>query len=110
MPNIKIYLDDSTLDALRDRLTTTLPDLRSGLCSALGVDIAAAQVAVLPVLGLPDQPAINVEIHALAAPTRTPEVLRGVAQMVRDLMMAATQTRTAVRITTLDPSGYVTLK
>lgn len=110
MPNIKIFVDERAMVGLQDRLTALLPDLRSRLCTALGVDLAAAQMAVLPVLGLPDQPLINVELQVLTGPDRTPEALRDVARMVRDSITTATGAHAAVRIATFDPGGYVTLK
>ncbi len=110
MPNLKIFVDQDAAGDLQDRLSALLPDLRARLCAALGVDLAAAQLAVLPVLGLPDQPAINVEVQILSGPARTPEALRSVAAMLRDTIAAATGAHAAVRIASFDPAAYLALK
>ncbi|QEW20068.1 hypothetical protein LA6_002262 [Marinibacterium anthonyi] len=110
MPNIKIFVDQAEMAGLQGVLTALLPDLRAQLCAALGVDLSISQVAVLPVIGLPDQPVINVELHLLSAPARTPEALRKLAQDLRDMLGQATGRHAAIRIATFEPGGYVTLK
>ena len=110
MPNLKIFVDDARLGDIRAPLVAALPGLRDRLCQALAVDPAISQMAILPVIGLPDQPVINVELHLLSAPARTPEALRKVAQDLRDMLGQATGRHAAIRIATFEPGGYVTLK
>jgi len=110
MPNVKIFVDETRLPAVQERLTSLLPDLRSQLCEAFSVDLAAAQFAVIPVFGLPDQPPINVEMHILPRPDRTREAVLAVARQTRDRLREATGHHAAVRIATLDAETYVALK
>ncbi len=110
MPNLKIFVDQSGLADVQPALAALLPDLRARLCEALGVGISASQVAVLPVLGMPDQPSINVELTLLSGPSRSREALVELAQEVQARMDAATGAHAAVRIATVDPSGYVACK
>ncbi|WP_428929075.1 hypothetical protein [Marinibacterium sp. SX1] len=110
MPNLKIFVDDARLGDIRAPLVAALPGLRDRLCRALAVDPAISQMAILPVIGLPDQPALNVELHLLAAPTRDREALRALATELREALAQATGLSVAVRIASFDPAGYVTLK
>ncbi len=110
MPNVKIFVDERVWPEVREGISALLPGLRDMLCSALSVDLAACQFAVIPVLALPDQPRINAELHILPRPERTPEAVRGAAQAVRDRIGGATGQHVAVRIATLDPVTYVALK
>lgn len=110
MPNVKIFVDETRFRAVQEELASILPDLRTQLCEALSVDLAATQFAVIPVVGLPDQPAINVEMHVLPRPERTREAVLAVAKKTRDSVHKATGQHVAVRIATLDAETYVALK
>lgn len=110
MPNVKLYVDGSRYPAAQADLAALLPDLRDMLCERLSVGHAACQIAVIPVLGLPDQPLINAELHVLPRSERTPALLRQVAQDLRAHLHSATGLTVAVRITSLDPDTYLTLK
>lgn len=110
MPNVKFYIDSRNAPATRDTVARLLPDLRSLLCEDLGVPAAACQFAVIEVVGLEDQPAINAELHLLPGPARTPEYLTCVAQRLRDTLAQATGLTVAVRMSALDPQTYVALK
>lgn len=110
MPNLKIYVDEALLPACRTGLTGALPPLRDLLCAALQVDVAACQFAVLPVMGMPDLPRVNAEMHVMPHPDRTRARLLSLAEQVQTMISAATGTHTAVRITTLTPDGYIALK
>ncbi len=110
MPNIKIFVDETDYPALRERFAALLPDLRRLACSAFVVEAPACQLAVLPILGLPDQPRINVELHLLPKPARTRETLVAAAGRLREAIVAATGRHVAVRIVLLDAETYVALK
>jgi hypothetical protein len=110
MPNVKFFVDEAQYPAVRQSLAALLPELRDMLCQTLLVDVAACQFAVIPVLGLPDQPPINAELHLLPRAERTPAVLRQAATDLRDRLHAATGLHAAVRIMALDPASYIALK
>lgn len=110
MPNLKLYVDDTQYQAARPGLSALLPVLRNLLCDRFSVDPSACQMAVIPVMGVEDQPQINAELHVLIAPDRTPDMVRGAAHDVRACIHAATNLSVAVRIATLDPATYVALK
>lgn len=110
MPNVKLYVDETRYPEVQRSLAAVLPELRDMLCAALSVDLAACQFAVIAVLGLPDQPQINAELHLLPRTERTPEVLRHAAQELRARLKAATGLHAAVRIAALDPGTYIALK
>ncbi|WP_416358114.1 hypothetical protein ACLNGM_09430 [Aureimonas phyllosphaerae] len=110
MPNLKIFVDETIFPDCRTALDRELESIRSMLCRELGVEVAACQFAVLPVMALPDQPSVNVEMQIMPKPDRTRERLVGLAETLRDAVGYATHAPVAVRISTLDPSGYVTLK
>lgn len=110
MPNIKIFVDETEYSALRRDLPALLTGLRDLLCAAFAVDARACQLAVIPVLGLPDQPAINVELNILPRPERTRAAITAAATHLRDAIGTATGRHVAVRIALLDAEGYVALK
>lgn len=110
MPNVKLYVDRGHYPAVEGGIAALLPELRDMLCAALAVDHAACQVAVIPVMGLPDQPQINAELHVLPRESRTPAALRQVAADLRALVAGATGRHVAVRIAMLDPATYIALK
>lgn len=110
MPNVKIYVDQTHLAQVQDRLVGLLPDLRDMLCTAFGVTVPACQFAVISVLGLPDQPPVNAELHILARPDRTRDAVLETAHAVRRMIGNATGLHVAVRVAGLDPATYVALK
>ncbi|MEO5619804.1 MAG: hypothetical protein ABIQ85_02710 [Cypionkella sp.] len=110
MPNVKLFVDRTQYPALQHSLAALLPELREMLCAALWVELAACQFAVIPVMGLPDQPPINAELFLLPRAERTPAVLRQAAEDLRARLLAATGLHAAVRIALLDPDSYIALK
>jgi hypothetical protein len=110
MPNVKLFVDETQYGAVRQDLAALLPELRSMLCAALWVELAACQLAVIPVQGLPDQPPINAELFLLPKAERTPAVLRAAALDLQARLLAATGLHAAVRIALLDPASYIALK
>jgi hypothetical protein len=110
MPNVKLYVDETLLAGCREALIAALPGLRGLLCDALKVDAAACQIAILPVIAMPDQPRVNVEMHILPHPDRTKDRLKSLAAAVQSRIAATTGAHTAVRIAMLVPDGYVALK
>lgn len=110
MPNVKIFVDETQYGAVKSGLIAVLPDLRAMLCEAFDVEVPACQMAVIPVLGLPDQPPINVELHLLAKPERSRAAVQAAGVRVRDMIGAATGQHVAVRFAALDPATYVALK
>ncbi len=110
MPNVKIFVDQALLDSRREVIAAALPRLRDALCAQLGVTPAACQLAVLPVMGLPDQPLANMEYQYLATPERTPDMIRAASAHFRALLTDPLGCVPAVRATPLDPATYVALK
>lgn len=110
MPNLKLFVDEAQYPAVQAPLAAQLPELRALLCAGFGVEAAACQLAVIPVLALADQPAINAELHLLPKPDRTRAVIETMAARLRDRIAAATGLPVAVRIATLDAATYVALK
>lgn len=110
MPNVKLFVDETQYRAVGPGLVALLPGLRDMLCETLSVGHAACQIAVIPVLGLPDQPLINAELHVLPRSERTPALLQQMAQDLRAHLHSATGLTVAVRIASLDPETYITLK
>ncbi|MGA0542400.1 hypothetical protein [Neotabrizicola sp. VNH66] len=110
MPNVKFFVDEARYPAVQADLSALLPELRDMLCTGFGVDRAACQLAVIPVLGLPDQPAINAELHLLPKPDRTRATIESMAGRLRDRVAGVTGLHVAVRIATLDAATYVALK
>lgn len=110
MPNVKIYVDEVIYPACRDRLRAALGPILDMLCRDLAVDRTACQLAVMPVLAMPDLPPVNVEMQIMPHPDRTRAALQAVGAKLRDMVGAATGTHVAIRLTTLDPGTYIALK
>ncbi len=110
MPNVKIYVDETVYADRKEALTDLLLPLREAITVALKVPPAACQLAVIPVLGLPDQPVANFEIQYLGTPERTREVISEACTVFRELVAGAIGASPAVRATPLDPDTYVALK
>ena len=110
MPNIKVYVDRRNGPTLSETLNDILPDIREMVCETLDVPPVACQLAVIEVAGLNDQPAINIELQLLTGPKRTQEFLRFLAERLRDMINEPTGLDVAVRMSSLDPVTYVSLK
>ncbi len=110
MPNVKIYVDEVIYPACRDRLSAALGPIRDMLCQDLSVDRPACQIAVMPVLAMPDLPRVNVEIQIMPRPERTPAALRTLCEKLRDRVGTATGSHVAIRLMMLDPGTYIALK
>lgn len=110
MPLMTIFLDKSVPAEAQSGLAEALPQLRAHLCARLDVPLAAAQMAIAPVTGLPDQPQANAEIRYLARPDRTPDLLNAVAQELRAMIREVSGLHAAIRLSALDPATYVALK
>ena len=110
MPNVKIFVDEKVhADRAGDIRDMLLP-LRDLLCETLSVPVAACQLAVIPVMGLEDQPLINMEYQYLATPDRTPGMIRTCSTAYRAFITERLGHVPAVRSTPLDPATYVALK
>jgi hypothetical protein len=109
MPNVKIYVDEVIYPLCRGRLSSALSPILGMLCNDLTVDRPACQMAVIPVLAMPDLPPVNVELQIMPRPERT-AVLLTVCEKLREMVGAATGTHVAIRVTTLDPESYIALK
>ncbi|SMO85480.1 hypothetical protein [Paracoccus laeviglucosivorans] len=110
MPNLKLYLDETHLTEQRPRLAELMPELRGLLCKSFGVEPSACQLAVVPVLALPDQPTINAELNLMPRPDRTRDAVTAKAQELQRVIADATGLRIAVRVAMLDAETYVALK
>lgn len=110
MPNVKIFVDETLFKDRKDAIRAVLVPLREAMCAALNVPPSACQLAVIPVLGLMDQPQANIEIQYLGTAARTPEVITGACEILQEVVAAALGMAPAVRATPLDPETYVALK
>lgn len=110
MPNLKIHVDETLLPARREALIAALVPLRQMLCEGLKVQPAACQFAILPVIAMPDQPPVNVEMQILQHPDRSRPVLTSLAGAVQAQIAEASGARTAVRIASIVPEAYVVLR
>ncbi|MEZ5797702.1 MAG: hypothetical protein R3D63_09700 [Paracoccaceae bacterium] len=110
MPNLKIFVDESLYQDIRAPLTQALGPIRDMLCRELSVEVPACQVAVMPVVAMPDLPRVNVEMAILPRPERTRDRILATCAQLRAMVEAATRTHVAVRVTALDPETYIALK
>jgi hypothetical protein len=110
MPNLKIFVDEAIGIQAKARLHAALPALRDLLCRELEVDLALAQFALVPVLGLSDQAMLAVEIQILPKPQRTRENLMATCQLLRETLRAIVDVKTAIRVTTVDPANYLVVR
>lgn len=110
MPNVKIFADERVFKSQEDALRAAMVGLRDLLCAELDVGVEACQLALLPVIGLEGQPAVNVEMLILPRPERDGATIRLVAGKVQDMLTKASESHTAVRLSMLDPETYVALK
>lgn len=110
MPNVKIFVEERLYAQKHAALAAQLLPIRDLLCSAFQVDISACQIAVLPVLAMPDLPLVNVEMHILPKPERTRDLVLSVCHALRELLQSATGAHSAIRVSHLDPATYIALK
>lgn len=110
MPNVKIFVDEHLLALRKSDIEAALGPLRQLLCDELKVPASACQIAVLPVIGLEDQPLANMEFQYLATPERTPDRIREACVVFRNFLASPLGEPLAVRATPLDPATYVALK
>ncbi len=80
------------------------------MCTHLNVSEKACQLALIPVLGIPDQPEVNIELHIMPHPDRTKDRLCSLASALKAALTSLSNCKCAVRITTLDPETYIALK
>ncbi len=110
MPNVKIFVDARLYPDCQAALAAALVPIRSMLCDALQVEVAACQFAVMAVGAMADLPPVNVEMAVLPRPERTRDAMLAVCGRLRDMVAEATRAHVAVRVTTLDPETYIALK
>lgn len=110
MPNLKIHVEEIVWAKQADHLVAALPSLRETLCRELKVDVPLCHLTVIPVRGLSDQTPISIEIQMLPKPDRTRDLILSVCGQLRDTVAEATSEKAAVRVVTLDPATYVTLR
>lgn len=110
MPNVKIYADEAVFAGRGDELRAALTGLQQILCADLRVGVEACQIALIPVIGPLNQPAVNVELSILPRADRTPDAIRQTAEHIRILVSTAAAAHTAVRVSALDPASYLALK
>lgn len=110
MPNLKIFVDERRYPDLKTALADGLGPIRAMLCASLDVPVSACQFSVMPVMGMADQPAVNLELQILPRPERTSALLTDLCARLRDRLQVATGMNVAVRLSVLDPATYVALK
>lgn len=110
MPNVKLFVDETVFNDRKDALAAFLPVLRGAICDQLAVPVGAVQLVVVPVLGVADQTQVNMEIHYLAAPGRTKQVVTDACAALRELVADVVGAPPAMRAMPLDPETYVALK
>jgi hypothetical protein len=110
MPNMKLFVDKDLLSRREAEIAAMLAPLRDLACRELAVPASACQLAVIGVIGLPDQPLANLEFQYLATPARTPARIGEVCAAFRAFLVQPLDTSPAIRATPLDPATYVALK
>lgn len=110
MPNVKIFVNQTVFETRRTEIDSMLSKLRDSLCVELSVPVSACQLAVIPVLGMLDQPQANMEIQYLGNAERTPEMITVACKVFSEIIAPAVGSLPAVRATSLDPNTYVALK
>lgn len=110
MPNLKIYVDEELMAECRQTMPGTLLQLREMLEHELDAPAAAFQIAVIPVLGMPDLTRVNVEMNLMPSAQRSRENITGIGAKIQAMLEAAIGHHAAVRISTIDRDRYVSLK
>ncbi|MEL6463642.1 MAG: hypothetical protein AAFQ58_01635 [Pseudomonadota bacterium] len=108
MPNLKVFVDDEALP--RGLPAAGRNELRQVLIEHLNVPLAACQVAVVPVQGLPDQPLANIELSIMQHPDRTKEALSHLGAALQAVMRSHADVHSAFRCTLINPEAYVAMK
>lgn len=107
---MNIFADEGVFKDTKDRLAQSLPSICDMLCRELNVDASVCQFSVIPVLVMPDQAQLSVELKVMPHVERTRERLMAIGEMLRDRLVDITGARTAIRFTILDPDKYIALK
>lgn len=110
MPNMKLFVDNDLMSRREAEIAAMLVPLRDLACRELAVPASACQLAVIGVVGLPDQPLANMEFQYLATPERTPKRIGEVCAAFRAFLSRPLDTTPAIRATPLEPTTYVALK
>ncbi|MBN9016492.1 MAG: hypothetical protein J0H11_03680 [Rhizobiales bacterium] len=110
MPNLKIYVDEAVWAERSQQLGAALTPVRNMLCKEFNVDVSLCHLAIVPVQGLSDQASVSAEIQILPRPERTNDLIRSACEKLRDLLDQATERRSSVRATALDPATYIALR
>lgn len=110
MPNVKIYVDHAIWAEREAPVRAALGPIRDLLCRELKVDVSACQLAILPVHGLADQPAVNLEVLILPRPERSRALIAGLCERLQAMLAEAAGAHSAVRAAALDPETYIALK
>jgi len=110
LPLLKIYVDEAMGPEQTDRLAAALPALRELVCRELKVDASICQFSIITVRGLSDQAQLTVEIQLLPKSERSRDLLLDVCGRVREALLEATQERAAIRVNTVDPVTYITMR
>jgi hypothetical protein len=110
MANVKFFIDQAVMRDKDAVLDGVMAQMRALICDRLEVAPGACQFAALAVRSLPDQPPVNVELHILAKPDRTPEKLRALCLLLRDQVSDALSVKVAIRCAQLDAASYIAIK
>jgi hypothetical protein len=110
LPNIKIYVNESVLTVRKPELIAALEPLREMIIGHLDVPKSACQLAIVSIVGLEDEPALNVEMHVMPGGKRTQKSLEALGAAIQGMLNEATGSKVAFRCAQLDPGTYVTLK
>ena len=110
MPNVKIYVNQEVLEARKPEVLGVLDPLRDALMSELGAPKALCHLSVMPMYGLSDQAEIVVDIHYLAKPDRTPEMVTAACHVFRDLLADRLGLQPDIRAIALASDIYVALR
>lgn len=110
MPNLKIFIDEAVGEEAKGRLHAALPALRDLMCRELHVDIPLAQFVLVPVLGIPDQAQLAVEMQILPKIERTREHLIRTCAALQEALRAIADVKIAIRVTTVDPLNYLVIR
>jgi hypothetical protein len=110
MPNLKIFVDEALGAKAQVCLHAALPQLREMICRRLDVELALTQCVLVPVVGLPDQAQLAVEIQILPKPGRSHEQLIATGKDLRNFLREVVPVTSAVRMTTVDPDNYLVIR
>ena len=110
MPNVKIYADAALLSARQDEFLAVLAPLREALMTEMAAPKALCHLSVMPMFGLADQAQIVVDIHYLAKPERTPDMVTAACEVFRDLLAERLGITPDIRAIALAADIYVALR